>query len=51
MLIAYRDTHPVIGTFGLSLSDPLVLSGNMAALMLVAGFACYVPLGHRKWNR
>jgi len=23
--------------------DPLVLSGSMAALMLVAGLACYLP--------
>ena len=44
MLLAYPATHPLIGMlFGVSLSDPLVLGGSMAALILVAGFACYVP--------
>ena len=44
MLLAYPATHPLIGMlFGVSLTDPMVLGGSMAALILVAGFACYVP--------
>jgi len=44
MLLAYPATHLLIEMlFGVSQRDPLVLSGSMAALMLVAGFACYVP--------
>ena len=44
MLLAYPATHSLIGVlFGVSLGDPLVLGGSMVALMLVAGFACYVP--------
>jgi len=44
MLLAYPATHPLITTlFGVSRSDPLVLGGSMTVLILVAGFACYVP--------
>ena len=44
ILLAYPATHPLVEMlFGVSQRDPLVLSGSMAALMLVAGFACYVP--------
>jgi len=44
MLLAYPATHLLIEMlFGVSQRDPLVLSWSMAALMLVAGFACYVP--------
>ena len=44
MLLAYPATHLLIEMlFGVSQRDPLVLSGSMAALMLVAGLACYLP--------
>jgi predicted permease len=44
MLLANPAMHSLIGMlFGVSPSDPLVLGGSMAALMLVAGVACYVP--------
>ncbi len=44
MLLAYPATHSLVGMlFGVSLRDPLVVGGSMAVLMVVAGFACYVP--------
>ena len=44
MLLAYPATHSLVGMlFGVSLRDPLVFGGSMAVLIMVAGFACYVP--------
>ena len=44
MLLAYPATHSLVGMlFGVSLRDPLVFGGSMAVLIVVAGFACYVP--------
>jgi predicted permease len=44
MWLAYPATQPLTGMlFGVTPRDPLVLSGSLAALMLVAGLACYLP--------
>jgi len=44
MLLAYPATHSLVEMlFDVSLSDPLVFGGSLAVLIVVAGFACYVP--------
>ena len=43
-LPAYPATHSLVGMlFGVSFRDGLAFGGSMAVLMVVAGFACYVP--------
>jgi ABC-type antimicrobial peptide transport system permease subunit len=44
MLLAYPATHSLVGMlFGVSRRDPLVFGGSMAVLIVVAGFACFIP--------